>query len=117
MENYELDFYKNIGQRIREIRTERKMSQADLATAADISLPHVREIENGKTKMRLATFARIADALQITSDALLHPAISEAEDLCKIEYYRLFNDCSSAEAASLLRVLREVKASLRKTNE
>ena len=117
MENNELDLYKGIGQRIREIRIERKMSQADLATVADISLPHVSEIENGKTRMRLATFARIADALQISSDALLRPAISEAEELCKNEYYRIFSDCSPAEAASLLRVLREVKASMRQINE
>lgn len=117
MENSELNFYKRIGQRIREIRIERKMSQAALATAADISLPHVSEIENGKKRMRLATFARIAEALQISSDTLLHPASSETEEIVQVECYRLLSDCSPAEATSLLRVLREVKASMRQRSE
>ena len=45
--------YEQIGARIRNARIEQKMSQADLAAKANISLPHISSIELGKTKMLL----------------------------------------------------------------
>lgn len=39
--------YKRIGQRIRVIRRARKMTQAELAECANLSVPYVSHIENG----------------------------------------------------------------------
>lgn len=47
--------YKAIGARIRDVRIEKNMSQAELAEKAFISVPHMSEVENGKTKLRLST--------------------------------------------------------------
>ena len=63
MDEKVMNEYKKIGARIREIRIKNGMSQADLSVKAHISLPHVSDIELGKTKMLLATFVRIAEAL------------------------------------------------------
>ena len=54
--------YEQIGARIRNARIEQKMSQADLAAKANISLPHISAIELGKTKMLLSTFIRVIEA-------------------------------------------------------
>ena len=48
-----------IGVRIRSARLARKMSQAELAERAGISLSHVSEVETGKTDMRLSHFVKI----------------------------------------------------------
>lgn len=56
MENID---YLKIGSRIREIRIKKGLSQAMLAEAANISLPHISYIELGKTKMQLSTFVRL----------------------------------------------------------
>jgi len=40
-----------IGARIRAARVSRNMSQAELADKANISLPHISDIELGKNKM------------------------------------------------------------------
>ena len=63
--------YEQIGARIRNARIEQKMSQADLAAKANISLPHISSIELGKTKMLLSTFIRVIEALQISADSVL----------------------------------------------
>mgnify|MGYP004576826243 CR=1 FL=1 len=55
--------YKAIGARIRDVRLQRNMSQAELAEKAFISVPHMSEVENGKTKLRLSTFVYITEAL------------------------------------------------------
>ena len=44
---------KLIGQRIREARIACEMSQADLAYAAGISVPHISDIELGKARMNV----------------------------------------------------------------
>ena len=57
--------YKAIGARIREVRIQKNMSQAELAEKAFISVPHMSEVENGKTKLRLSTFVYITEACLI----------------------------------------------------
>ena len=63
--------YKKIGERIRTARLALGMSQADLANRAMLSLPRISYVEQGKVKMRLDTFAHIAEALQSSADELL----------------------------------------------
>lgn len=48
MNNLKDEVYQKIGARIREVRIEKKMSQADLAEKAHMSLPHISEIELGR---------------------------------------------------------------------
>jgi predicted transcriptional regulator len=45
-----------IGSRIREARVKCGMSQSDLAVKANISLPHISDIELGKTNMMLSSY-------------------------------------------------------------
>lgn len=103
---------KRIGLRIKEIRVQRKMSQADLAVKANISLPHISDIENGKSTLRLPTFIRITEALQVSADALLRSDIPEVNNLYRSEFSELLEDCTPAEIDSILKIVKEVKQSL-----
>lgn len=105
--------YQKIGSRIREIRISKGMSQADLATLANISLPHISEIEHGKTKMLLATFIRLAEALQVSADVLLRPDIPEVKNLYESEFSDLLSDSSPAEIDAILKVVKELKPAFR----
>ena len=93
------EMYKQIGQRIREVRTKRGMSQQDLATGADISLPHISEIELGKTQMRVSTLIRIAEALQISTDVLLRPNIPQVNSIV--------DDLQTAQTIFIVAVFRK----------
>ena len=57
-----------IGSRIREARVKRRMSQAELADKAGISLPQISTIENGRCSMKLHSFIRIIEALQVSAE-------------------------------------------------
>ena len=78
-----------IGKRIRDIRTNKKMSQADLADKANISLSQVSDIETGKSSMRLTTFIGIVEALQVSADVLLRTDIPEVNNIYKSEFAEL----------------------------
>ena len=97
-----------IGKRIRDIRTNKKMSQADLADKANISLSQVSDIETGKSSMRLTTFIGIVEALQVSADVLLRTDIPEVNNIYKSE----FEDCTPTEIESILKIVKEVKKSM-----
>ena len=113
MDSTTMEFYKKVGQRIKDIRLQKKMSQSDLSVAAMISLPHISDIERGKTKMQLATFTRVAEALQVSTDSLLRPDIPEVNCLYQGEFDELLNDCTPDEIDAILRIVKELKHSLK----
>mgnify|MGYP001625929045 FL=1 len=66
-----MDYYK-LGQRIRKYRRAQKLSQEHLAEAVGMSVTHMSHIETGNTKLSLAVFVSIAEALQVQTDELLY---------------------------------------------
>lgn len=112
MSNLESEVFKRIGSRIREVRIDKRMSQADLAEKAHISLPLVSEVELGKTKMRLETFIQIVEALQVSADSILRADIPEVNGMYQSEFADLLSDCTPAEIDSLLRIVRELKETM-----
>ena len=64
--------YYDIGQRIRHYRKACGLSQEALADKADISVTHMSHIETGNTKLSLPVFVKIAEALDVQTDALLY---------------------------------------------
>lgn len=113
MASSESGTYNAIGARIREVRLKKKLSQQELAAAANVSLPHISEIELGKSQMRLSTFVRIAEALQVSTDYLIRPNIPEVNAIYQSEFEGIISDCSPMEIDSIFRIIRELKTTMR----
>ena len=66
--------FKSIGQRLREIRLKKDMTQADVAKRAGISTNHYATIERGETiaSISLLNLKKILDALGVQSSQVLH---------------------------------------------
>ena len=117
MAEHDLTESQLIGSRIREARINRHMSQADLAVKANISLPHISNIEKGKTSMKLESFIRIIEALQVSADSMIRPDIPEVRSLYQSEFDELLADCSPNELDSILRIVRELKSTMSKRDD
>lgn len=113
MTGFEGEILNAIGARIREVRLKKKMSQQELGAAANVSLPHISEIELGKSQMRLSTFIRIAEALQVSTDYLIRPNVPEVNAIYQSEFEEIISDCSPMEIDSIFRIVRELKATMR----
>jgi len=61
-----MDVKLKIGQRIKELREEAKMSQKDLAYAADLDRSYIASIENGQRNVSIVNIEKIANALNVT---------------------------------------------------
>lgn len=62
---------KKLGENMRRIREEKKMSQGDICRALDFDRSHVSNIENGKQNPTLDTIEKIAKALNVSIKELL----------------------------------------------
>ena len=106
--------YKAIGRRVRLARTEKNMTQDNVAEAIDISAPHMSNIETGSTKLSLPTLIAIANALSVSADALLCDNVVRSKALFEKELEKLLADCDDYEIRILADVLKATKASLRR---
>lgn len=59
---------RRMGERIRQLRTERGISQVELAEKAGLIQPHIVRIEQGRYSVGLDTLQAIAKALGCTVD-------------------------------------------------
>lgn len=109
--------YKRIGSRIREIRVKRKMSQAELAEKTQLSLPHISDIELGKTKMKLSTFVSLTEVLQVSADSVLRSNIPEVNGIYQNEFSELLSDCTPSEIDSILKIVKELKQTFHQKND
>ena len=102
-----------IGARIREARIARKMSQAELAEKSSISLPHISEIELGKTDIRVQSFIRIIEALQVSADAILRANVPAVEPVLEQDYHEVLADCTPEEIQALISITKQLKQTMR----
>ena len=106
-----IDYYA-IGQRIRQIRKARGLSQDQLAEQVGISTVHVSHIENANTKLSLPVFVRLTEVLQVPADELLQGAVPVRRQQAEEDILRLLDSCDLQQLRILRDVLRSVKDSL-----
>ena len=59
------DICQRLGDRIRQLRTERKWTQQMLADHAGIGQDHLSELERGKKEIGIRVLEKIAEALDV----------------------------------------------------
>ncbi len=62
---------KKLGQNIKRIREQKKMTQGDICRALNLDRGYISSIESGKRNPTLSTLKKLADALKVSVDELL----------------------------------------------
>lgn len=60
-----MDIREQFGNRLMELRKERKMTQERLAELSELNRPYISGIEQGKRNVSLEVIAKLAQALEI----------------------------------------------------
>ena len=100
----------NIGQRIHEIRIQKKLSQEQLALSSNITPTYLGLIERNIKNPTVKVVERLSDALGVT----LTDFFSEnCEDVSKMDEYSLqimslLNICDEKEKNFVLKILKEL---------
>jgi transcriptional regulator with XRE-family HTH domain len=61
-----MDIKLKVGQRIKELRKELKLSQEKLAYEAEVDRTYVTDVENGRRNVSLEILERLIGALKVT---------------------------------------------------
>jgi transcriptional regulator with XRE-family HTH domain len=107
---------REIGERIKAARRQRRMTQDELAVAVGVSRSAVAQWETGRAGQLTGNLSKIAAALDIGVAFLMHgdgtprpapahPNASSAEELALL---RLYRDCSPQDRQLLLRTARRL---------
>ncbi len=104
---------RRFGDRLRELRLSRGMTQADLAARAAVSTAYVGRLERGGAAAGIDLVARLADALG-TSMAELLPSLGPAEPAAVLreQARKLFDGLVKSEDEAVLSLLAQMLARL-----
>jgi transcriptional regulator with XRE-family HTH domain len=69
--------YREIGRRVREVRQDRELTQADLGASADMTRANVQHIEAGLIRIQVHTLIQFASALMVPVARLLPKGADE----------------------------------------
>lgn len=108
--------YVFIGQRIKQKRTERGLTQDKLSELVGIGPSHMSHIESGSTVPSFEVFISILNALDCSADELLCREVNSAKPICDNWFTELIQDCTPTETKILSDTLVNLKMILRKNN-
>ena len=106
--NFEL-----IGQRIKDVRILKRMTQAELAEQTRMSVTYISHIETARKKASLTALISIANVLDTTVDTLLIGNQLNDHTEYRSELTLLIDDCNIYERRFVLEMAFAAKDSLR----
>ncbi|MBD5548614.1 MAG: helix-turn-helix transcriptional regulator [Lachnospiraceae bacterium] len=99
--------YIDLGARIKRRREELKMSQAELASQAELSTQHISNVENARSKIGLDKLVTISNVLDCSVDELLCGSMKTGSRLVySDEIADIIEDFSDTEMRTLPELLR-----------
>lgn len=101
----DLDF-AFIGQRIREIRNEKKMTQEYIANAVNVNVSHISNIETNKVKVSLTLLVHICNVLDTTIDYILENEYFSFDSVIERELIHIFKDMEKEKQEMRLRIAK-----------
>lgn len=99
----ELDFAM-IGQRIKELRMEKKLTQEYLANVTSVNVSHISNIETGKVKVSLTLLVSICNALDVTMDYILENEYHNPTSTIEKELVHTIKDMPKNKLETLLAI-------------
>ncbi len=103
---------QNIGTRIRIARRDKGLTQDELADRVGVSRSAVAQWETGRTGQVTGNLARIAGALDVNVEYLMHGddkrAPAEARQGDELALLRLYRECDPEDRQMLLRTARRL---------
>lgn len=98
--------YRDLGIRVRTKRKTMKLSQAELAEKVDLSVQHISNIENARTKVGLEKLVDISNALGSSLDEFLCESVNKSREVYDGEIYAILERFDDTEIRMVPELLR-----------
>ena len=101
----ELDF-TIIGQRIREVRVSKKLTQEYVAEKTGVNVSHISNIENNRVKVSLSLLVSICNTLDVTIDYLLQNEYYTPTSIIEKELLNTIKNLDKTKQEILLKIAK-----------
>lgn len=108
MKNTKKQFLVDLGQRIARYRNKKNITQEKLAEIVDISEVYLSYIECGKKNPSAEILCRIAEALQISLDALILPNIPHLNSEIDADLCRMIRSYTPTQKEKLITIIQNI---------
>ncbi len=98
--------YAQIGTRIKQARSSRKMTQEQLAEGLGVSVGYVSQVERGKTKISLDLLAAIATQLGCEIAYLVDGSSANQYNYLSSDFDNIFSSLTPEKKKTLLKIAR-----------
>ena len=98
--------YAEVGKRIASCRVRQRLTQEDLSELSGVSIPHISNIENGKTKIKVDTLVRLSNGLHVSTDYLLCGSVDAAQPIQDQEIAELLKGCDAEERSAIYQIVK-----------
>ena len=97
-----------IGERVKEARKLKRMTQVELAAKVNISSVFLSNIERGRKQMMIKTAIALSEVLNVTTDWLLKGVSHDEEQAIADEIAASLIECDNKDKDFMLRMNREI---------
>lgn len=98
--------YAKLGQKIKEIRQSKGLTQDNLAEMVSCNTSHISNIENNHTKVSLNVLLAIANSLNTSIDYLLSQQYENISLALDNEIIRALAECDIENKERILRIIK-----------
>lgn len=96
---------KAVGQRIKQARGAKGLTQEQLAEKVNLSASHMSAIERGVKQPKLETFVEIANVLKIDANSILADVLSVSNEIVSSQLSIRLSALPMTQQKKILRVL------------
>jgi len=101
--------YGVIGERLKNARKQKHLTQEQLAEKIDVSIAFLSRIERGSSQINLKRLSQICEILDVTEGDILNGSSSKSSKYLDFEFANLLKNCS-AEKQKLIYDIAKVVA-------
>ena len=87
--------YNIIGERIKQARKNKKMTQDELSEKMGVSIAFLSRIERGTSQINLKRLSQICNILDVSEGEILNGVSSNSSSYLDSEFSKILKDCSS----------------------
>lgn len=100
--------YNVIGQRIKQARLAKNLTQEDLAEKIDISVAFLSRVERGNSHINLKRLNQLCGLLDVSEGYILNGASSNSENYLEQEFSELLKQCSPEKQRLIYNIARTI---------
>jgi transcriptional regulator with XRE-family HTH domain len=106
--------YASIGQKVKQIRVSKGVTQEQLAESVGVGVTHISHLETGSGTVSLKVFLAIVNYLECSADEILCKEINAARPIVDNWLAELVADCDPTEVKIIADTVATLKKTLRK---